>query len=156
MPSRLSLIKRFGFGVLALVSAFALFHVAFAENKNVTLWSGITGTGDTFGTQGQCGGYGGTARSYTSASANVYYMQTYSKLYSTQDGVHLLNSDIKSAFNTYSTAQALVPWPDCYYNYQTTRHVWQSASGTAGIKKNAFTSATGFSSTAKCWNGSLC
>ncbi len=55
MPSRLSLIKRFGFGVLALVSAFALFHVAFAENKNVTLWSGITGTGDTFGTQGQCG-----------------------------------------------------------------------------------------------------
>ncbi len=156
MFSHPSYVKRIGLGVVVFCIVIATIRVASAENKSVTLWSGIAGTGNTFGTPGECGLYGGTTRSYTSTSANVYYMQTYSKRYSTRDGVHLLNQDIKSAFNTYSTAQALVPWPDCYYNYQTTRHVWQSASGTSGIRKNAYTSATGFSSSAKCWNGSLC
>lgn len=148
--------RQMGIGLILLRTTILATNVAYAEIKYISLWSGITGTGHTWGQSGQCGGIGGTASSLTSATANVYYLQTYSKLYSTAGGVHLLNYSVKPAFNTYATAQAAVPWPDCPYNYQTTRHAWQSASGTSGIKKNSFTSATGLTSSATCWNGSLC
>lgn len=148
--------KRVAIGFVLFCTLMLYVNVAFAETRYLSLWSGIIGSGHTTGEPGQCGGIAGTTRSMSSASSNVYYMETYSKLYSTAGSIHLLNRDIKGAFNTKATAEARVPWPDCYYNYQTTRHSWQSAFGTSGIRKNIFSSATGNSSTAQCWNGSNC
>lgn len=126
---------------------------ALAEYITVTLSNGAGGAAQTYGSAGSCpaGSGSATGNSFTSAPISIYYLSSRIREWSSYDYVHVLN-DIESYryWNTNS-GNAIVPWVGCNYIYVTTKHGWIPNPGAASTTK--YTSASGTSSSATCWNG---
>lgn len=142
--------------VSAIAGFVLLYNLASAESKLINLWNGIQGHAETFGQVGSCPQSAGVAYSYTNSTSSIYWQQVWARQWSTQDGIHLLMQRNSSNFYSQSSGTVNTTWSGCYYNYNTARHVWQGASGPTGIRKQTFTSPSGTSSSATCWNGSYC
>jgi hypothetical protein len=127
---------------VALVLASVL--VVSAENKNVNLGGGITGTGSTWT---YVDGFGNNiADSYTKGSSSVYYQEVHGKSYSANGGLHLLDSHFSSAYNT---VQVDMSGGNLLEAYVSTRHYWRMSP--SGGDFSTFTSHNGSFSTSSCW-----
>lgn len=143
------------FFVILMISALFLASVvpALAEYITVTLSNGAGGAAITSGSPGSCtqGGGNATSSNFTTAPSSIYYLDTWSREWSTHDYNHIINEFESYRYWNTNSGGVTVPWPDCSYIYVTARHAWIPYPGAASTVK--YTSGRGTSSSATCWRG---
>ena len=151
--SRHKNIRYFFVGLLTLLLMFISVIPALAEYITVTLSNGAGGAAQTYGSAGACpqGAGQATGNNFTSAPTSIYSLSSRIREWSTKDYNHILNEIESYRYWNTNSGTATVPWVGCNYVYVTTRHGWIPNPGAASTTR--YTSASGNSSSATCWNG---